>query len=76
MLVTILIIGAPKEWPAGTIITSGSHSMYTADTRPLWLSNGILYNQDHCSRYVRYPISSIVSLWHGTHWQRLCGHAL
>lgn len=52
VLVTILIIGAPKKWPEGTEISRGSHDMYTPATRPLWLSNGILYNEDHCNRCV------------------------
>mmetsp|Transcript_18247 Transcript_18247/g.54071 ORF Transcript_18247/g.54071 Transcript_18247/m.54071 type:complete len:560 (-) Transcript_18247:993-2672(-) len=51
VLVSILIIGAPKKWPSGTMISRGSHNMYHPGTRPLWLENGILYNRDHCSRF-------------------------
>ena len=50
VLITILIVGPPREWPAGTQVAHGDHQMYAESARPLWLSNGIRYNRDHAVR--------------------------
>ena len=50
VLVSLLIIGPPKEWPSGVNIGGGDHIGYSPASRPLWLANAVKYNEDHCRR--------------------------